>query len=103
VHIYIYIYIYIYIPLYLYTISLNLYIISFFYFLRDMFGLKSQFWGTNIFLLILYLLFIDATTHKLQHDTHFIEELFTLNMFPNSSCWSLVLKCYELRIRQHKC
>jgi hypothetical protein len=22
---------------------------------------------------------------KLQHDAHFIEELFTLNMFPNSS------------------
>jgi hypothetical protein len=41
--------------------------------------------GTNIFSLILYLLFMDATTHKLQHDAHFIEELCTLNMFPSGS------------------
>jgi hypothetical protein len=32
--------------------------------------------GTNIFSLILYLLFMDGTTHKFQHDAHFIEELF---------------------------
>jgi hypothetical protein len=30
-------------------------------------------------------LFIDVTTHKLQHDVHFIDKLFTFIMFPSNS------------------
>jgi prepilin signal peptidase PulO-like enzyme (type II secretory pathway) len=65
------------VPLFIYIYFLYIYIVFplFFtpfvslYLLSGKFGLKSQF-GTNIFLLILLilLLFIDAQTHKLQHD-----------------------------------
>jgi hypothetical protein len=58
--------------------------VFFSFFLSGKLGLNSKF-GTNISSLILSLLFIDATTHKLQHDVHFIEKLFTLIMFPNNS------------------